>query len=618
MTSATNDNFLHMTLAQQLLAGDWPMRDFFDGGWVLQYALGATAQLVVGDRLLAEAIVVGMAWACSTYIAFTVVRDVSGSTVGATLAGILLVLAAARGYSYPKAIVYAVACLMWWQYVRQPTTVRAVWFGVWAATAFYWRPDHGVYVAVAIALATWVAHGLGRAWATRCAAAGAAMLTLIAPLMLYTQVTFGLPQYLQTGMAVAWTEHTTQGPHAWPLLRFAGSILRVEPADVYAPIVGIRWTAESSLAARNQVLANYGLTQVAGDGDSVQVRLSTQALGELGRLVNDPIVEDTAGIDRSLSTLEPSSWPDRQRWAFDHAWMRIQVLPDLDDQTRRSEFIVAVFYLLPLVMALAARSMAETLAVPSGPRAFIAFAGFALLVHFAMLRLPFPARAFDAAPVSAIVFGCCVVWLWRTTSGAGRTIVMRTSAVALTMFLMANVARAGQLTNPLTWGQSMEELTASPPLQHYVDRRARFTLQLAAYVRDCVPPSDRLLVLWFEPEIYYYSERLMAQRHLIFAPSWAALAHEQDATLEKVARFAPPIALARVSALEEYARATYPGVISYVESNYVIAATIDDSDERYLIFARKDRQPLRGFGAMSWPCFVRESSQWARVGQTEE
>lgn len=618
MTSATNDNFLHMTLAQQLNAGDWPIRDFFDGGWVLQYTLSAIAQLVVGDRLLAEAIIVGVAWACSTYIVFRLVRDVSGSTVGATLAGLLLVLAAARGYSYPKAIVYSVACLMWWQYVRHPTTARAGWFGVWAAIAFYWRPDHGVYVAVAMASAAWVVHGLGRAWGTRCAAAGAAMLALIAPLTFYVQMTFGLPQYLQTGMVVAWTEHTTQGPHAWPLIRLAGSIFRIEPAVVYAPIVGIRWTTGSSNAARNRILADYGLTQVSAEGNSVQVRLSQRAIADLSALINDPIVEDTAGIDRSFGTLQPSVWPDWQRWAHDHAWMRIQLLPGLDDRARASEILVALFYVLPLVMALAARSMAQRLPGGFGARAFLAFAGFAFLVDLAMLRTPFAARVFDGVPVSAIVFGCCIVWMWRVAAGSIPAVVVRSAAVALTLLVMAHVVRAGQFTNPLTWGASIPELVASPPLQHYVDRRARFTLRLAAYARECVPTSERLLVLWFEPEIYYYSERLMAQRHLIFAPSWSTLAREQAATLEKIERYAPPIVLARQSALDEYARATFPGVIAHVERNYVVATTIDNANERYLILTRKDRQPLRGFGAQNWPCFVRENSPWVRVGNAED
>lgn len=618
MTRATNDNFLHMTLAQQLLAGDWPMRDFFDGGWVLQYVLTAAAQIVVGNRLLAEATIVGLAWACSTYIVFRVVRHVTGSTPGATLAGILLVLAAARGYSYPKAIVYAVASLMWWQYVRQPTAARAAWLGVWAAIAFYWRPDHGVYVAIAIALAAWAAHGFSRTWIARCTVAGGVMLALIAPLMIYAQLTFGLPQYIQTGLAVAWTEHTTQGPHAWPILRFAGSIVSIEPADVYAPVVTIRWTQGSSIDARNKALAVYGVTPLEAEGDSTRVRLSPRALTELRRLINDPIVEDTAGIDRSLATVPQSSWTNWQRWSFQYAWMRIRVLPGLEDQERRVEFIVAILYLLPCVMALAAGSMTRSLAVGFGSRAFVAFAGFAFLVDLAMLRVPFQARVFDAVPISAIVFGCCIVWMWRATAGSVRTVAVRTSVVIFAVLLVANLARAGQFTNPLTWGGAAGELVASPPLRHYVDRRARFTLQLAAYVRECVPLSDRLLVLWFEPEIYYFSERLMAQRHLIFAPVWATLAHEQSATLQKVQRFAPPIVLARESALEEYARATYPGVIEYVESHYVVATTIDNENERYVIFTRKDREPVRGFGSQNWPCFVSESSPWVRVGHEQD
>ena len=51
MTSAANDNFMHMAMAQQWLAGDWPVRDFFDNGRLLQYSLSALAQVTIGDRI---------------------------------------------------------------------------------------------------------------------------------------------------------------------------------------------------------------------------------------------------------------------------------------------------------------------------------------------------------------------------------------------------------------------------------------------------------------------------------------------------------------------------------------------------------------------------------------
>ncbi len=273
ITSATNDNFLHMTLAQQLLAGDWPVRDFYEGGWLLQYTLSAAAQLIVGNRLLAEALVVGIAWACSTYIVFRVVQQLSGSSAAATFAGMLLILAAARGYSYPKAIVYAVAAMLWWNYVRQPTTARMAGLGAWAAVAFYWRPDHGVYVAVAIVLAAWAAHGLGRQWLTACTVAGSVMLSLVVPFLAYVHAMVGLGNFVQAGAAAARTEHTTQGAHAWPVLRFAGNIFTIEPADHYAPVIGIRWSPSSSSDTRSQIVVSYGLTPVETDRDSMRVRL---------------------------------------------------------------------------------------------------------------------------------------------------------------------------------------------------------------------------------------------------------------------------------------------------------------------------------------------------------
>ena len=53
-SSPTNDDFLHVVLARQILAGDWPVRDFFDLGTWLSYGISAASQLVFGHRLLAE------------------------------------------------------------------------------------------------------------------------------------------------------------------------------------------------------------------------------------------------------------------------------------------------------------------------------------------------------------------------------------------------------------------------------------------------------------------------------------------------------------------------------------------------------------------------------------
>ena len=166
------------------------------------------------------------------------------------------------------------------------------------------------------------------------------------------------------------------------------------------------------------------------------------------------------------------------------------------------------------------------------------------------------------------------------------------------------------------WSAVYDELVASPPLSYFVDKPARFSLRLAAYVRDCVPETERVLVLWFEPEIYYYGDRLMAQRHLVFAPAWAHCGARAASDARRGSGTSPPpLALARRSALDGYARASYPGVVDYVQREYQLESTVNDDGEEYLIFARRDRPPVRMFGSQNWPCFVREPSVWSRVGQ---
>jgi hypothetical protein len=282
-----------------------------------------------------------------------------------------------------------------------------------------------------------------------------------------------------------------------------------------------------------------------------------------------------------------------------------------------------------VVLLLASPWIAPRLAAGASAFQLSAFAVFAFAVAFAMLREPFTARAADAVVLCAVSFGLCIVWLWRAGSGWQLTaIASKAVAVVLVLATTTSAAVCGQFdqildglsahwtSNPIAgaWTSVRPELTASPPLAHYVDRPARITLELAAYARGCVPPTERVLVLWFEPEIPYFSGRLFAQRHLTFPPAFASLRHEQDAAMEKIARYRPPIAFAMASALDRTARAAYPRVVEYVEAEYQVAATIESGGENYLIFTRKDRPPVASFGARAWPCFVEDPSPWVRVG----
>src|SRR6185436_18897139 len=92
------------------------------------------------------------------------------------------------------------------KYVRRPSTAGIAVLGAWAAIAFYWRPDHGIYVALGLALAVVAAHGVQRIAMTRCSIGAATMMAVLTPFMLYVQWAVGLLEYAQTGMAAAQVE----------------------------------------------------------------------------------------------------------------------------------------------------------------------------------------------------------------------------------------------------------------------------------------------------------------------------------------------------------------------------------------------------------------------------
>jgi hypothetical protein len=131
----------------------------------------------------------------------------------------------------------------------------------------------------------------------------------------------------------------------------------------------------------------------------------------------------------------------------------------------------------------------------------------------------------------------------------------------------------------------------------------RPSARLASYVAACVPPADRLLVLFFAPDIYFDSGRLMAQRHLVFVPAWAGLPSEQEHALARIRTFAPPIVLADAS-LDDRPSETYPAVVAYVREGYDVADTFEANGNQYTIFARRGRPVAGRYGSRGWPCYV--------------
>jgi 4-amino-4-deoxy-L-arabinose transferase-like glycosyltransferase len=623
-SAPTNDDFLHLVTANQILAGDWPYRDFFELYGPLMYGLSALSRLMFGHRLLSEAVVVGSALAVSTYLVFKLVRSLTGSSAAAVLSALLLMVAGVRGYSYPKVLLYAVAATMWWAYVKEPTRLKALALGAWVAAAFYWRADHGVYVAAGVALAMVCAHGVSRLATIRLAQAGAVSLLAVSPFLILALSTVGLRSYITDGAAIVNTQHTETSSHTWPKwpIRGVSDVIRLDGPEEFAPVVRLRWTEDSSAEARSAVLAKYRLTPVSDDGPQVQVvRMSEQSSGAVRGLINEPIVADTSGIDRSQSKLPWSTFPLWQRLRFSHWWLRFRVFTGVNEHGNAGQAVAAIFYTLPLIVILAAVPWLHRYLRPRAtPARLVAFGLFGVVTAFGLMRSPYEVRAVDDVTIPAILFGCCVAALWRTAfarRGVLR-VVLAVAAVVLVVLVVKSVAVAGEFPSRVAWltgeGRSLERmrgawrevhdrLIAGPPLTYWNGMPKSAELQLSEYAAKCLPSSQRLLVLWFAPEIYYYSDRLMAARHTFYDSGYQNIGQEQQLTLAKIRRYAPPFVYA-TGEIDSYTRSLYPEIVDYVHREYEAIGALEDDGRRYQLFLRKGASVVRSYGEHEWPCLT--------------
>jgi hypothetical protein len=207
-----NDHYVHLAGAQQILAGDWPTRDFLDPGLPLMFLASAGGQWLLGKTLFADAVLVSVAFGLAAALTFLVVRALTGSWVAAVGAAFLEVAAFPHSYGYPKVLVTAAGLWSIGLFVRHPDARRVLAVVAFCVvTGFLFRHDLGIYVGVGAVTASLLVDANDARW-KRTAYLLALIAILIAPYLLYVQMTAGLREYLATGMDLSRQENV----HVWP------------------------------------------------------------------------------------------------------------------------------------------------------------------------------------------------------------------------------------------------------------------------------------------------------------------------------------------------------------------------------------------------------------------
>jgi hypothetical protein len=574
--------------------------------------------------------------ALATYLALRL----SGALWLGLLAGLLLAALFPRLYQYHLLLTPLVGLLMSWRYAERPTRTRLGALGLATAAGLLLRHDQGVYLA-AIGLATiavvhWSAGprvALRRAGLYACCG-----LAPIVPFLLFVQLNRGLPEYLQSASEYVRSEAERGRLPAPPAFRIDWSAPLIARREASPAPVGVRWSRALDPESRLELEQRFSLTQGEPEDDDPtsrrwQYNLRDTSPANLAALVADPRVQDTAGIDRETGRLKrPSTEPGGPWWARGPLDRASGLLPGV---LHAGNAVVWLFYLFSLIPVGAALVLLARPSVRRGPAAAVVISLLAvcLISQRALLREPLPDRLPDAA-APALVLGA---WLaaqltrpgladrtrspgapgwWRSSTAHPARAVAVGLILTLTALSAVSIGWAGLQSalaglrdqaahGPWQLGASLSRLRTNPPIEAPIGL-VRSRLVLARYVRACSKPSDRLLVTWFAPELYFYAERGFAAGQIFWFQRVYASPRDQQEMLDRLGRQSVPIVIDWTG--REHSAHRFVQVDSYLREHYLLAreSTFTDAGrgDVYRVLVDGRATPSSTYEPLSLPCYA--------------
>lgn len=313
----SNDHYVHLARAQQVLLGALPVRDFVDPGMPLTYGVSALARLALGETQLSEVLLVVTGFAAGAALTGFCAASLSSSIALSVFVVLLEVLSYPRSYSYPKILLYALGACVVVAVARRPTPTRIMLGAVTAAIAFLFRHDHGLYIGVAMAAG--IALRLLPDWRASLRAVarfGGLAALLLVPWAAFVQYYEGLLQYFGSAVEFSRREAYVSSLNAFP--RFSASAPLYSAANTEAWLtwlfVGVPIVALLAAAGRSvRRLERWPGESAAVAGLAVMALLADRGFlrDPIGMRLPDAVVLPLL----LLAWLVAAAWTVRSRWA---------------------------------------------------------------------------------------------------------------------------------------------------------------------------------------------------------------------------------------------------------------------------------------------------------------
>ena len=605
----SNDHFVHLATAQQITMGEWPVRDYVERGVPLMSVASAAVQAAFGPGLHAEVVLIAAAFGAAALFVFVVAARLSGSIAIGFGAAAATLLVYPVSYSYPKLLVYAFAFAAALFYAQQPSPARLTLLALSVVMAFLFRHDHGVFLGAGSLVLLAARHGLTREAVRTAGLLATAVLLWASPYVIWVQAYEGLDVYVADGVAFSRREAERSSTFERPAFGVDRARPFFRPIEG-GPVVHVRWQDDLPESARIERERAHDLVRLDPMGPMTwHYELRRWSRSALERLVRDPAIADTHGIDRGRFRLTDAD-PGLVRRLL------LGMPAPAEGLQLRQNALAALYYaswVIPVV-AIAVVALAWTRVTPPVRALVLMVSAVQLAMNMTMLRDPIDARVRDVVAPLAIALAFLAGRAW--SAGPGRVLrwTGRPAAAGLVIGMMLVAGAVGRASEQLVetrvgagvsglsqrWGELREQFrppahrTGAPP----------GSMPLADYLRACTRPGARLFAMTFVPDLFFYTGRGFAGGQVSLTPGYYVTDRHATLMLERLAREDVPFVILD-SEVDHEMRLHYPRVMQYVDERYVPAAELPvGGDKRYLVFAERQRTAVRTFGADGWPCFA--------------
>jgi hypothetical protein len=240
----------------------------------------------------------------------------------------------------------------------------------------------------------------------------------------------------------------------------------------------------------------------------------------------------------------------------------------------------------------------------------LSLAAMTELVAAFVLRTPLVAHVPAVVPL-ILLAGACIAGIGR---GAGRSPVPQERRAPRSWLAPGCGAFAFVLT-----AAGVGELMGIPPLRNFLvtERLSEYArvppargllpkapmAPLVEYLRECTHPSDRVLIGWFAPEVYFFSGRgFAAGLPVVFNEHWSGLRYQRRSIDLLRQESVPVIVTSHEGEIEQYDL-----LWNFIRGAYELAGDVSLSEELsgLRVWTRKDLPRDQRWNTLALPCIAR-------------